>query len=944
MFRLTAGCFLALSSMIAVPAIGQSPDTTRPLTTAKDAELQLAHRPWSAPRMFDIAQMNPGPVATTITINDDPDNDMPREIAITPDGTTALVVGRDSDNVTYFDIATRTATRTVAIGDFATDIAINAAGTRAVITNLGDDTVTILNIAAGTTQTVPVTGSGPYSVTIVGNNAYVGVINDAITSAISVINIGTATETLSIATGGQGVLAQPFDFWSGVFLNNFTKFAVTSDGSMVIVPDFTNDAVNFYNAANGNLIQSVSVNDAPVAIDLTSDNATAVIDHEGTFVGVSVINVATQTVTNTYPIPGTALANQYIKISPDNQMAFGVVITSPTTADTYGIRLSDGNVVLLATGASLDVEFTSNGTFAICSGLDVDIVRVSTRAIVATVATPASGINAQTASSPNANLAIALSNRRQEDLHFFSTNGLNSAFIERVKSGEPQEGDTPRTLAASGSQTITANFSSRNAAIVSSSPGVGPQFAEIGDFPLGIAVSADGTTALVCNSQSNTVSVIDMATATTLVDVPVPGGPATVTINAAGTRAYVSTWAEATDEVVVINVNGASSSVIATINAGNCGGVVFTYAEFNQGALTPDGSRYLQCVAADGNLLIINTANNTVVNTVNVAPFPIGLAISPNGQFAYVGNAIDGLGGVGTTVKVVNISTGSVVATINNTIFPLDLAVKGDGSRVYVSTWGDGQISTPELDVINTATNTIITSVALADEIRAMRVSGNSLWAMGAFLTGIDATLDEYDISGSLPNLVQSIALNTANGLGPADLAMSGSQPMVAQLAIDGIDTVPGDEVPATLTDVTTTFGTNVEGNLASITESDNVYYRSASAFGFLSSQPNVLTIVVGAQAASSSAGTINVTIEARLNNPNGQVRVRLRNWNASFEQIGTYVLNTTDQVNMFSAANNNYIRPSGNRIEMEHRTIVVATFSVSGFQGRFDQVAFTTE
>jgi YVTN family beta-propeller protein len=58
------------------------------------------------------------------------------------------------------------------------------------------------------------------------------------------------------------------------------------------------------------------------------------------------------------------------------------------------------------------------------------------------------------------------------------------------------------------------------------------------------------------------------------------------------------------------------------------------------------------------NVSVIDTASNTVTATIAVQANPRGVAITPDGAFAYVSNRI------ANTVSVVNTATNSVVATV----------------------------------------------------------------------------------------------------------------------------------------------------------------------------------------------------------------------------------------------------------------------------------------
>jgi len=62
--------------------------------------------------------------SSSITVNSDPDGDVPHELAFLPDGSAVVIVHKDTDNLTFFDVNTRTVTNTVAIGHFPVQVAV----------------------------------------------------------------------------------------------------------------------------------------------------------------------------------------------------------------------------------------------------------------------------------------------------------------------------------------------------------------------------------------------------------------------------------------------------------------------------------------------------------------------------------------------------------------------------------------------------------------------------------------------------------------------------------------------------------------------------------------------------------------------------------------------------------------------------------------------------
>ena len=150
----------------------------------------------------------------------------------------------------------------------------------------------------------------------------------------------------------------------------------------------------------------------------------------------------------------------------------------------------------------------------------------------------------------------------------------------------------------------------------------------------------------------------------------------------------------------------------------------------------------------------------------------------------------------------------------------------------------------------------------------------------------------------------------------------------------------------ATLLSISTSFGTELGGDLASLANSDNNYYRARSAFGFLSSEPNLCRIELAAQSDNPAATSFDMLIEGRLNNPDGAVTVRARNYDGSgsLQTIATYTAQTTDTTVIIEDNPGDFIRNSDGRMEFQIKQVVIATFSLSGFISFTDQIEITTE
>ncbi|RYY86660.1 MAG: hypothetical protein EOO15_13905, partial [Chitinophagaceae bacterium] len=111
-----------------------------------------------------------------------------------------------------------------------------------------------------------------------------------------------------------------------------------------------------------------------------------------------------------------------------------------------------------------------------------------------------------------------------------------------------------------------------------------------------------------------------------------------------------------------------------------------------------------------GNIASFSTTNSA--NTSAIAGTISVQAIS--GEMAYITNAAD------DNVSVINTATNTVVATIAVGNSPRGATLSLDGSRLYVSNFSDGTVS-----MINTATNLVLSTITVGSGPRSLAVTPN---------------------------------------------------------------------------------------------------------------------------------------------------------------------------------------------------------------------------
>ena len=728
----------------------------------------------SALRTHKKALAQGGPTVDFISTNDDPEGDMPRNVAFTPDGTTAVIVNRDTDNMTFFDVATRMITHTVALQDFPVDVAVTPDGQYAVAPNVFSNTISVVDIATHTVAAhVPITGDQPYRVAVTSDSSQVvvGVINDGVSSSFSIIDLASFNEVLTFPSGPQGVFGFFFTPESGIFGNLFTQFALSPDDSTIILPDRGNSQVLLYDPSTGVELAALPTAGLPTAVDISLDSTRAVVSHEGSTRRISVIDLDAQTVIASHATAAN-LGSQVIRITPDKTHAIAAI-----SNNVIFVRLSDGaTTATLSTGSVGDIEISFDGQFAFVSNFNARVINIATQLIVKTMPFAAC---LDSAMSPVEHRAVALNNRFREDIHLYNTNGP-AGFVEgKALTGEPPEGDATRTVAVTpdGSLAVAVNNTSDNAVIIDLNTQTVRSYVGTGERSLGVAVTPDGTHAVVANFTSNRVSVIDLATDTEVANLAVFTGPSEVLISPDSQFAYVTTVAGA-DRIHFIELDGANSTVVGSLLTGQMGSIIYTFNVLSGIAQSPDGSVLAVCISFDDELMLIDTASRTEFARVVVGDFPIRVVFSPDGSRAYVVNSFgDNLYEV--TIDGKNSGVEAIVAGID---FPLTVNVDGTGSFVYVGSFNS---QNPTIKVVDTALDAVVATIPLTGASRIAHLADDESIL---YVATTDGTLVRIDAAGASSTIIDSTALTSA----PSDMAFSDATKtaVVAEPIPDGVDVV----------------------------------------------------------------------------------------------------------------------------------------------------------
>ena len=184
----------------------------------------------------------------------------------------------------------------------------------------------------------------------------------------------------------------------------------------------------------------------------------------------------------------------------------------------------------------------------------------------------------------------------------------------------------------------------------------------VGVAPNEVTFSPDGTVAYSANSGSNDISVIDVASGTTVgLPIPVDAQPVSIAFVPNGSAAYVAS-------------NGGTVSVIDTASALVTDTIAIAGASFIE--ITPDGATAYVASFGTNTVVPLDVVTGVAGTPIPVGSGPTGLAISPDGSRLYVANTWDG------TVSAIDIATNTVITQIAVGPRPFQLTVSPDNSEV----------------------------------------------------------------------------------------------------------------------------------------------------------------------------------------------------------------------------------------------------------------------
>ncbi len=193
-----------------------------------------------------------------------PEGDKARTVAVTPDGSRAVIGNILSDNVTIVDLPGLAVEGHAAVGDRPAEVAVTPDGARAVVANLDANFVSVVDLDTRAVANVTISTRGSeVEIAPSGQYAYVAVVVD---DGVWRVNLGTlAVEGPRLPTGNMGGGIYAFSQTSGMTLSH--------DGETLITCNSFSNTITLINTVSWTVAANVAVPGFPVRAIFSPDDA-----------------------------------------------------------------------------------------------------------------------------------------------------------------------------------------------------------------------------------------------------------------------------------------------------------------------------------------------------------------------------------------------------------------------------------------------------------------------------------------------------------------------------------------------------------------------------------------------------------------------------------------------------------------------------------------------
>jgi len=575
------------------------------------------------PRL-DQVNINPGQV---------PEGDYMGRSIFTNDGLRVLLTNRETNDLTVYDWQSMDVITNVSIGEYPYGIAVT--DDYAIVGCMFSDQVKVVDLNTYAVVGSFDTGEQPVCVKVSrdGTRAYVSCDID---NVCEVIDLVTMTKLSPI--NNFPVALQTISWVTGNGRNYFTysEFEVSPDGHHLIVAN-NNDTIFFISTSTGLVDDYITGVQNCFTIGLSGNDSILVALTKTNPAVVHQIDLPSRTIIDSVIITGSTISTNGVGVNYDGSKAY-IGISNNSSAIVRFV--SSDFVVFTSTYTAFWIGTSPDHSLAVSGQYRFSIIDFNTESVLGQWI---GNSQSSGAVSPVGNRAAGFDPLRYEGLYFYDYTIPNTPnYLGKRAAGNDPEGDTPYRVAitADGLKAVVTNTLSDNITIIDIVNHQVDTIIELGDKTNSVGITSDSHWAVLGGFNSNNVKIIDLLTNDFVANIPTSGDrPDIVSIAPDDLHAYIGNVK--TNAVSVISLNGALSTEVAYVPCGVIGISWAGYGVRSDVRVGPYGNTVLVAASFDDQVKVFDTQTNTIVSTLAVGDFPLQCAFNNTGEYAVVTNMND---------------------------------------------------------------------------------------------------------------------------------------------------------------------------------------------------------------------------------------------------------------------------------------------------------------
>ena len=606
-----------------------------------------------------------------------PEGDYLMDIAFTRDGSKVLVCNYMTENVTVLDRASMAIDTT--IGGDGNPGAIACSDTYAVIAVPFSDRIDVYSLDDGSLAASFPSGEQPWKVRVSddGSRAFVSCDIDDV---CEVIDLGTLTHEMTIGDFPVWLASYGWGSEANRFYVKYSNFELVGDS--LIATGTGENQLLFFSASTGNVEHSLDIPECE-SVALSGDGTIMIALSRTDPVMLTRIDLSDLSILNSFAVTGYSVG-MTTEIAVDQTGSKAFISTSGNTSHLVDFVDMEA-VTFSSTYSAFWIGVSPDHSLAVSGQYRYSIIDFATETMVAQHQGNAQYIGCV---SPVSNSTASYAPTMHEGVYFYSFDDSSVNYLGDVMSGSPVEGDGTRrvAMAPDGSVAVVSNTMSDNVSIVDMSTLEVTAVLEIGDRVQDVAVTSDSRWAVVCGFNSNSVMIIDLDTNSIVADVPTGTRSGVVSITPDDSHAYVGNISANT--VSVVALDGASSYEVAEFGCGVIGVSWAACGVSSDVQVSPAGDYCLVAASFDDRVKVIDTSTNTIVADLAVGDFPLQIAFNDDGSRAIVSNYS------GDTYSLIDVdgASSSVVGTWSAGDGPLRVAYDAVTDQFAMGLYSDRQV------------------------------------------------------------------------------------------------------------------------------------------------------------------------------------------------------------------------------------------------------------